>query len=120
MLPPSALPRLLRSLRLFPPSRPAAGRPAAAAAHRAADVDDVASGGVDVGIVRDQPQYQRGCLYTGIGCIAIYIDLRQCQDKSVCILYSAIRDFETFDDSRLTAKMGVSGMRMSCKALIIF
>ena len=32
------------------------------------------------------------------------------------VCYSAIGDSETFDDSRLTAKMGVSGMRMSCKA----
>ena len=38
LLPPSALPRLLRSLRLFPPSRPAAGRLPAAAGHRAAVV----------------------------------------------------------------------------------
>ena len=39
LLPPSALPRSLRSLRLFPPSRPAAGRLPAAAGHRAAVVD---------------------------------------------------------------------------------
>lgn len=38
LLPPSALPRSLRSLRLFPPSRPAAGRLPAAAGHRAAVV----------------------------------------------------------------------------------
>ena len=117
LLPPSALPRLLRSLRLFPPSRPAAGRPAAAAAHRAAGVDDVASGGVDVGIVRDQPQYQRGCLSLPIGATSIYRDLRQYQPSSFYLAYSAIGDFETFDDSRLTAKMGVSGMRRPCQAL---
>ena len=38
LLPPSALPRLLRSLRLFPLSRPAAGRLPAGAGHRAAVV----------------------------------------------------------------------------------
>ena len=36
LLPPSALPRSLRSLRLFPPSRPTAGRLPAIAGHRAA------------------------------------------------------------------------------------
>ena len=36
LLPPSALPRSLRSLRLFPPSRPATGRLPASACHRAA------------------------------------------------------------------------------------
>ena len=39
LLPPSALPRSLRSLRLSPPSRPAAGQLAAAAAHCAAGSD---------------------------------------------------------------------------------
>ena len=38
LLPPSALPRLLRSLRLSPPSRPAECRLPAAAGHRAAVV----------------------------------------------------------------------------------
>ena len=32
---------------------------------------------------------------------------------------TTIWDFETLDYSRLSAKIGVSGMRMSCKALII-
>ena len=38
LLPPSALPRSLRSLRLFPPARPAAGRLPAGAGHLAAVV----------------------------------------------------------------------------------
>ena len=46
LLPPSALPRSLLSLRLFPPARPAAGRLPTAAGHRAAVVDgDVIAGG---------------------------------------------------------------------------
>ena len=47
LLPPSALPRSLRSLRLFPPARPAAGRLPAAAGHSAAvvDVDAIAGTG---------------------------------------------------------------------------
>ena len=50
LLPPSALPRLLRSLRLFPPARPAAGRPPAAAGHRSAVVDgDAIDGGSGYG-----------------------------------------------------------------------
>ena len=46
LLPPSALLRPLRGLQLGPPSRPAAGQLAAAAAHCAAvvDVDIIASG----------------------------------------------------------------------------
>ena len=50
LLPPSALPRSLRSLRLSPPSRPAAGRLPAAAGHRAAVVDSVAYAGDGYGI----------------------------------------------------------------------
>ena len=47
---PSALPRSLRSLRLFPPARPAEGRLPAAAGHRAAVVDgDAIDGGSGYG-----------------------------------------------------------------------
>ena len=50
LLPPSALPRLLRSLRLSPPSRPAGCRLPAAAGHRAAVVDCIAYAGDGFGI----------------------------------------------------------------------
>ena len=45
LLTPSALPRLLRSLRLSPPTRPAGCRLPAAAGHRAAVVDIADSDG---------------------------------------------------------------------------
>ena len=50
LLPPSSLPRLLRSLRLSPPSRPAGCRLPAAAGHRAAVVDCIAYAGDGYGI----------------------------------------------------------------------
>ena len=50
LLPPSALPRLRRSLRLSPPSRPAGCRLPAAAGHRAAVVDCIACAGNGFGI----------------------------------------------------------------------
>ena len=68
---PSALPRSLRSLRLFPPSRPAAGRLAAAAGHRAAVVDgDAIAGGSGIRCY-NQSRYQRVCCLIPIVGIAI-------------------------------------------------
>ena len=116
LLPPSALPRLLRSLRLFPPARPAAGRLPAAAGHRAAVVILDALGGYGtMGVCANGCVLL--CLYhclCSISNSAIGVSLLY--EKMPLVCYSAIGDSETFDDSRLTAKMGVSGMRMSCKA----
>ena len=114
--PPSALPRPLRGLRLFPPTRPAAGRPAAAAAHRAAVVVCSDIDGESIAVGGHCLLYQVS-VYISIG----DIDTTAIESYSIYGVYLylstvAIGDFETFDDSRLTAKMGVSGMRMSCKA----
>ena len=119
LLPPSALPRLLRSLRLSPPSRPAGCRLPAAAGHRAAVVDIADGGGPRVFAAL----LHQSCLcecYPSIDCHRPAILPYQRLQLHIS-LYSvtAIGDFETIDYSRLMAKMGVSGMRMSCKALII-
>ena len=117
LLPPSALPRSLRSLRLSPPTRPAAGRPAAAAAHRAAGVDIGGSAGCCGGGEDGQLQCQHGCCHPSIGGIGIYGDLRQWQCSAICIGSTAIGDLETFDDARLAAKFCRSGMRRSVQGL---
>lgn len=51
--------------------------------------------------------------------LLVYRDWRQSGFRSIYGCYTAIGNFETFDDSRLTAKMGLSGMRMYCKVLTI-
>ena len=86
-----------------PPTRPAAGRLAAAAAHRAAGVYcDVLAGG---SIAEDGycVLFQvRRCNSIGvIGTAAIECSILY-GDKTYCF-YTAIGDFETFNDSRLTA-----------------
>ena len=100
-----------------PPTRPAAGRLAADAAHRAAGVDcDVLAGGSiaeDGNCVLFQV---RRCNSIGvIGTAAIECSILY-GDKTYCF-YTAIEDFETFDNSRLTAKFCVGGMRRSVQAL---
>ena len=105
------------SATISPPTRPAAGLLPAAAGHRAAvDIigDDVSGrGGLHVFC-------RRGCLTTmgsvTIGSLIPYQIVKQC----VCTLsigIGAIWDIETFDDSRLTAKFCVSGMRRSVQGL---
>ena len=117
LLPPSALPRSLRSLRLSPPTRPAAGRPAAAAAHRAADMDIGGSAAVggDGGDGESKCQ-RRGIVIDGIG-VSIYRDLRQCRLSSVSASILPIGDLETFDDARLSAKFCVLPVRRSVQGL---
>ena len=119
LLPPSALPRLLRSLRLSPPTRPAGCRLPAAAGHRAAVVvlrvhrGRSAYGG---GGLQSEGQRVHGGS-TDIHSTLLYIKTKW-RYPSICAV-TPIGRFETFDDSRLTAKMGVSGMRMFYQALII-
>ena len=87
------------------------------AAHRAAGVDcDVLAGG---SIAEDGycVLFQvRRCNSIGvIGTAAIECSILY-GDKTYCF-YTAIGDFETFNDSRLTAKFCVGGMRRSVQAL---
>ena len=66
--------------------------------------------------------YQRECIAAIGNTIIVALMPYQIEKEFYSLLpigITYIGDSETFDDSRLTAKMGVSGMRMSCKALII-
>ncbi len=111
LLPPSALPRLLRSLRLSPPSRPAACRlAAAAAAHRAAVVVIVGSVGGAGSYRHCQLQYRYVRIAVGSIAIAIYRELRQRLIYAIYTGCAVIGDFETFDDSRLSAKLRPYGL----------
>ena len=63
--------------------------------------------------------YQRACIAAIGNTIIVALMPYQIEKEFYCLLpigITYIGDSETFDDSRLTAKMGVSGMRMSCKA----
>ena len=106
LLPPSALPRSLRSLRLFPPARPAAGRLPAGAGHLAAVVvlrihrDNSAD---SWGLHQSERQRVLGYL-TSIRVTLLYI---KTTERSLSI-YSigAIEDLETFDYSPLRGNFG--------------
>ena len=106
LLPPSALPRSLRSLRLFPPARPAAGRLPASAGHRAAVVILL--------IHRDNSTDSVGChqserrwLLDGLTPIGVHLSYIKTTERSLSI-YSigAIEDLETFDYSPLRGNFG--------------
>ena len=106
LLPPSALPRSLRSLRLFPPARPAAGRLPAGAGHRAAVVILL--------IHRDNSTDSVGChqserrwLLDGLTPIGVHLSYIKTTERSLSI-YSigAIEDLETFDYSPLRGNFG--------------
>ena len=117
LLPPSALPRLLRSLRLSPPSRPAGCRLPAAAGHRAAVVAlrIYRGGSADV---EDGLQSGRQCGYSRYPTIRVSLLYGEKTELLIAIYgIGAIEDLETFDDYRLTAKFCVSGMRRSVQAL---
>ncbi len=102
-----------------PHSLPKADRPAAAAAHRAALRDvDVDIGAVDNGSGVSRYDQARGCspiCVTGIS--AIGVSLLYC-DKTYR-LYSAIGNFDSFDDSRLWRNFASCRCVAQCKALTI-
>ena len=109
LLPPSALPRSLRSLRLFPPARPAAGRLPVGAGHRAAVVillihrDDSAD---SIGCHQSERRWVLGCL-TAIGVSIPYLKTRERYPSIYSI--GAIEDLETFDYSPLRGNFGPTG-----------
>jgi len=106
LLPPYALPRSLRSLRLFPPARPAAGRLPAGAGHRAAVVillihrDNSAD---SIGCHQSERRWVLGCL-TAIGVSIPYLKTRERYPSIYSI--GAIEDLETFDYSSLRGNFG--------------
>ena len=117
LLPPSALPRLLRSLRLTQPTRPAGCRLPADAGHRAAVVvlRIYRGGSADV---KDGLQSGRQCGYGRYPAIRVSLLYGEKTELLIAIYgIGAIGDLETFDDYRLTAKFCVSGMRRSAQAL---
>ena len=119
LLPPSALPRSLRSLRLSPPSRPAGCRLPAAAGHRAAVIikGDVVSGVVVVRVF-----CQRVC-HSPMRCCAIGgLIPYQMVERLVAALpigVTAIGDFESFDDSRLRRNFAFVGCEGRCGAFVV-
>ena len=100
-----------------PPTRPAAGLLPATAGHRAAGVD------LDAGSIGGNGSYSVCVLYQESRCIAILsIGTYAIGDtllyvKKASYSYTAIGDFETVDDSRLTAKFCLCGMRRSVQGL---
>ena len=106
LLPPSALPRSLRSLRLFPPARPAAGRLPAGAGHRAAVVVLRIHRGNSADSVGCH-QSERRWLLDGLTPIGVPLPYIKTTERSLSI-YSigAIEDLETFDYSPLRGNFG--------------
>ena len=106
LLPPSALPRSLRSLRLFPPARPSAGRLPAAAGHRAAVVVlriHRGNSADSVGCHQSERRWVLSCL-TAIGVSIPYLKTRERYPSIYSI--GAIEDLETFDYSPLRGNFG--------------
>jgi hypothetical protein len=106
LLPPSALPRSLRSLRLFPPARPAAGRLPAGAGHRAAVVVlriHRGNSANSIGCHQSERRWVLGCL-TAIGVSIPYLKTRERYPSIYSI--GAIEDLETFDYSPLRGNFG--------------
>ena len=64
--------------------------------------------------------YQLKCIVAMGSIVIVALILYQIEIEFYCLLpigITAIEDFKTFDDSRLTAKFSVSGMRRSVQAL---
>ena len=119
LLPPSALPRSLRSLRLFPPARPAAGRLPAGAGHRAAVVVfriHRGNSADSIGCHQSERQWVLGCL-TAIGVSIPYLKTRERYPSIYSI--GAIEDLETFDYSRLRRNLASVVREGQCKAFVV-
>ena len=119
MLPPSALPRSLRSLRLFPPARPAAGRLPAGAGHRAA----VVVLRIHCGSYEDSVgchQSERRWLLDGLTPIGVHLPYIKTTERSLSI-YSigAIEDLDNFDYSRLRRNLASVVREGQCKAFVV-
>ena len=101
LLPPSALPRLLRSLRLCPPSRPAGCRLPAGACHRAAVVVLRIHRGRSAdgwGVLQPERQWMCGAL-TAIRLPLLHTKTRKCLPSIHSV--TPIGKNETSDHSRL-------------------
>ena len=106
LLPPSALPRSLRSLRLFPPARPVAGRLPAGAGHRAAVVVlriHRGNSADSIGCHQSERRWVLSCL-TAIGVSIPYLKTGERYPSIYSI--DAIEDLETFDYSPLRGNFG--------------
>lgn len=106
LLSPSAPPRSLRSLRLFPPARPAAGRLPAGAGHRAAVMVlriHRGNSADSIGCHQSERRWVLGCL-TAIGVSIPYLKTRERYPSIYSI--GAIEDLETFDYSPLRGNFG--------------
>ena len=119
MLPPSALPRSLRSLRLYPHSRPAAVRLPADAGHRAA--------AVVLRIHRDNSADSVGChqserrwLLDSLTTIGVPLPYIKTTERNLSV-YSigAIEDLETFDYSSLRRNFASVIYEGRCKASVV-
>lgn len=106
LLPPSALPRSLRSLRLFPPARPAAGRLPAGAGHRAAVmVLRIYRGCYEDSMELHQSERRRVCGHltaVGVSLPNIKTIVRHPSIYSI----GDIKNLETFNYSRLRRNFG--------------
>ena len=119
LLQPSALPRSLRSLRLFPPARPAAGRLPAGAGHRAAVVVlriHRGNSADSIGCHQSERRWVLGCL-TAIGVSLPYI---KTSERHTFIFHiSAIEYLDTFDYSRLRRNLASVVCEGQCKAFVV-
>jgi hypothetical protein len=119
LLPPSALPRSLRSLRLFPPARPAAGRLPAGAGHCAAVVVLRIHRGNSADSVECH-QSERRWLLDGLTPIGVPLPYIKTTERNLSI-YSigAIEDLDNFDYSRLRRNLASVVREGQCKAFVV-
>ena len=109
----------LRSLRLFPPARPATGRLPAGAGHRAAVVVlriHCGNSADSIGCHQSERRWVLGCL-TAIGVSIPYLKTRERYPSIYSI--GAIEDLETFDYSRLRRNFASVICEGQCKAFVV-